>query len=351
MPVSAVRPQPRRAVMARTTLAATTPTQRAWRWRWLLVAVAVVAAAVAAVVGGGGQPTPQAVRYGLSADEKKRRDEVLARAKRRKMTVDDSKGVAVSHSAGKQNSVENLSDQLGVHVVVSNFTKSDATDILDRLRRLSVVVDREVIARLTTHVVVYQPSRSVKFLCALAAGVWILSPSWVDASERAGFVIDPSAYEWSVATCERLGARRDGEERSAAVSRAGAESARVHHHRTGRVCRVDGVRARRREAAQVLESILLCGSAKVTEALGSGLTHVMLEQNAAELSDAATMRQLRSLSRSGVHVVSASFLQEYLTTFPRPSSNDPQFQVAALQQTTTRSSSMSKSHTSTLACK
>jgi hypothetical protein len=126
LPVSAVRPPPRRGDGAHDFGHDADTTS---------VAVAAIGGGGGGVgggVGGGGgaQPTPQAVRYGLSADEKKRRDEVLARAKRRKMTVDDSKGVAVSHSAGKQNSVENLSDQLGVHVVVSNFTKSDATDIL-----------------------------------------------------------------------------------------------------------------------------------------------------------------------------------------------------------------------------
>ncbi len=48
------------------------------------------------------------------------------------------------------------------------------------------------------------PIRSIKYLRAVAKGIWILSPSWLDASLKSGFPVEEDAYELLGCHKERL---------------------------------------------------------------------------------------------------------------------------------------------------
>jgi hypothetical protein len=286
---------------------------------------------------------PQTVRYGLSADEKKRRDEALARSKRRKLAIDGggAEQLAKQHESTTSNG---NSEQLGVHVCVSNFSTAKAEELARRLRALSAVVDKEVQQRVTTHIVINFPSRSVKFLCGLASGAWLVTSAWVDASERAGFIVDPTAYEWSPRVAQALN--------DAKVAEALKDDARIFKapalNRRSCVTTASTVFAdwtitlfvddKRRS---LLEPILRCGGATVHAKLVNGLSHIMIENSNVGDIDAATLKQIRSLGRCGVQIVNTTFLHEYLITFPRPNPNATEFQVQ-LPQSAAKSSSMSK---------
>ena len=47
-----------------------------------------------------------------------------------------------------------------------------------------------------THLLTASPKRTEKFLGAIACGMWILKPTYLDAYEKAGKWVSEEAYEW-----------------------------------------------------------------------------------------------------------------------------------------------------------
>lgn len=48
-----------------------------------------------------------------------------------------------------------------------------------------------------THLIAKEPSKTEKFLCAVASGKWILFPTYITDSFKAKKWLDESDYEWS----------------------------------------------------------------------------------------------------------------------------------------------------------
>lgn len=67
----------------------------------------------------------------------------------------------------------------------------------------AVVIESQNFDAQCTHILVEKPSRSEKYLAGCASGKWILKPSYVDASLRAGKWEDETPFEWTAADADR----------------------------------------------------------------------------------------------------------------------------------------------------
>lgn len=50
-----------------------------------------------------------------------------------------------------------------------------------------------------THFIIASPKRTEKYLGAVACGLWILKPEYLEASRAAGRWVNEEEYEWSTA--------------------------------------------------------------------------------------------------------------------------------------------------------
>ncbi|EFA81773.1 BRCT domain-containing protein [Heterostelium album PN500] len=90
------------------------------------------------------------------------------------------------------------------YLLLSGFGDKEKIPLMDSLSKIEKFgfyhqSDPNITPGKTTHLIVCLPKRSEKFLCALAAGIWCLKPTFLDAIIATNQPVDEAAYEWTTA--------------------------------------------------------------------------------------------------------------------------------------------------------
>ncbi|KAI8819393.1 BRCT domain-containing protein [Fimicolochytrium jonesii] len=81
--------------------------------------------------------------------------------------------------------------------LLSGIPRTERTRIADALVALGgKVMDLDYWHPDITHLIVKQPGRTEKCLAAIASGMWVLQPSYVDACQKAKSLVSEEPYEW-----------------------------------------------------------------------------------------------------------------------------------------------------------
>lgn len=121
-------------------------------------------------------------------------DEVV-RAGTRTLRSGDTKGV----EGGVKKSRETRSTGKN-RFMISLFSDGKRKQAEERIKALGgEVINADRYDSRCTHLIAARPATTEKFLCATAAGKYILHPSYIDESFEAGYFLDEEGFRWSSA--------------------------------------------------------------------------------------------------------------------------------------------------------
>ncbi|KAG1701352.1 DNA topoisomerase 2-binding protein 1-A [Nymphon striatum] len=105
----------------------------------------------------------------------------------------------------KDESEPDITEPLQSHMkyfILSGFSEEEKVKYCEIISQLEgTFIDTENFDRKATHLIANKPSKSEKFLASIAAGLWILCPTYLEQSIKEGKFLDEEKYEWG---CESI---------------------------------------------------------------------------------------------------------------------------------------------------
>jgi len=171
-----------------------------------------------------------------------------------------------------------------------------------------------------THLICGKPSRNEKYLAALAAGTWIMHPSWVTSSTMGGAWVEESGYTWDKFT-EGL-KDKDKSDMPVRLAKAGLAWRERKAFRDWRVIICT-------DAAKVanFNNIIIAGGGTVLQSkapftVQSGITHAFCDFNSPTAKLSCTNVPIAALFESGALCVKPEYIAEFLICVDKPPDNE-----------------------------
>ncbi|EFC49904.1 hypothetical protein NAEGRDRAFT_61854 [Naegleria gruberi] len=82
------------------------------------------------------------------------------------------------------------------HFLLSSLAEKQKKEVTKYIQALDGVIDELYIPNVTTHFIAGSAVQTEKFLCSVAAGIWILCPKYVEDSYQQQYWIQEDDYQW-----------------------------------------------------------------------------------------------------------------------------------------------------------
>jgi len=192
------------------------------------------------------------------------------------------------------------------------------------ISRLGGNVTDEFLAGSTNHLVAKEPSRSEKYVCACASGVWVLKPSFLEESGRCGHWAEQAQHEWSLPARLAANTKQDTKDWMVAPGRcreivAAMELQSVASGMCGMFKGCVVLMNTLVENSAVFKRILEAGAAKVVECSPpyrfdkKGITHAFMPRSVASAKQETLVLYAREVSKHNFLAINFDMIVQHLT--------------------------------------
>ncbi|KAF2077118.1 hypothetical protein CYY_001565 [Polysphondylium violaceum] len=111
---------------------------------------------------------------------------------------------AITPTPHQSSSVSSPKKKQPIGVTLTGFDSTTITNYKHAIAKIGGYVEERFVPNKTSHLIVFCPNQSEKLLSACAAGIWILTSEYLEASFKQGSFVDEASYEWIKAKKEKV---------------------------------------------------------------------------------------------------------------------------------------------------